>query len=74
LAAASGIVVRHGLPRRLAPLGAGLSHQALDAVAPNGLAGAVKRLAHPPLAVGAVVGLVDVADDAAQALVFDHAL
>ena len=56
VAAGSAIVVRHGLPRRLAPWMPCGAHQPLDVVAADALAGALQRLPHPAVAVGVVVG------------------
>ena len=72
-AAGSGVVVRHGLPRRLAPWIPLLAHQPLDPAAADLLAGAPQRLPHPPVAVGVVVGRVHLADPREQPLVLDAA-
>ena len=68
-AAGSGVVVRHGLPRPLGALDPVGAHQALDPVTPHRLDGPPERLPHPPVAVGVVVGRVQLADDAEQPLV-----
>ena len=60
-----------GLPRLAAPLGAldaMRAHQALHAAPRHLFTGAPKRLPHPPIAVGVVVGCVQLADDAKQPL------
>ena len=68
-----GVVVRHGLPRRLAPWML-RAHQTLDVVTADGLAGAPQRQPHLAIAVGVVVGGVQLADLAREPLVADHAL
>ena len=64
-------------PRLAAPLGAldGVRvHQALDVVAADGLAAALERQPHLPIAVGVVVQRVQLADAAQEPLVVDHAI
>jgi len=64
-----------GAPGLAAPLGAldpGFSHQPGYPAAPHLLVGALQGDPHPSVAVGAVVGLVDLGDAGAQALVLDH--
>jgi hypothetical protein len=63
-----------GPPRPPTPLRAHDSmgaHQALDAAARDVLAGAQQRLPHPPVAVGVVVGRVQLTDPLEQPLVLD---
>jgi hypothetical protein len=63
-----------GAPRLAAPLCA-LDvvgrHQPPDTIAADVLAGAAQRLPHAPVAVGAVVGLVQLRDAGEQPLVLD---
>ena len=73
MAFGSGIVVRHGLPRRLAPWMPCLAHQPLDLAARDVLAGPQQRLPHPAVAVGLEVGLVGLADARQQPLVLELA-
>jgi hypothetical protein len=63
-----------GAPRPPATLGANdpvHAHQPLDPAARDLLAGAQERLPHPPVAVGAVVGFMHLADASQQPLVLD---
>ena len=63
---------RRGPPRAPTPLGApdpGLAHQPLDLAARHPLPGTQQRLPRAPIAVGLVVGLVDLADHTQQPLV-----
>ena len=71
-ACTSGRVVRQGLPRRLAPWIPARPHQPLHSAARHLLAGTPKRLPHPPVTVGVVVGGVQFADPGEQALVLDR--
>jgi hypothetical protein len=50
-----------------------LAHQPLDAITTDAFAGAPQRLPHPAVAVGVVVGGVDLADAVQEALVAGHA-
>ena len=65
--------MRHGLPRRLAPWMPCGAHQALDVVSADALAGAPQRQPHLAIAVGVVVGGVQLADRPEQPLVSDRA-
>jgi hypothetical protein len=72
-----GGVGHRGPPGLAAPLGAldrGLAHQALDAVAPDLVAGPPQRLPRAPVAVGVVVGRMGRADELEQPLVLDAPL
>jgi len=65
-----------GAPPATATLGALdglLAHQALDPAAAHLFAGAAQRLPHAPVAIGAVGGLMHLADHARQPLVFHPA-
>jgi hypothetical protein len=53
-------------------LDAVLAHQPLDPVTADVLAGAQQRLPGPPVAVGAVVRLMDLTDPAEQPLVLQR--
>src|SRR5438445_3143665 len=61
-----------GLAAPLRTLDASRAHQPLHAAARYLLAGAAQRLPHPPVAVGVVVGRVQLADPAEQPLILDH--
>ena len=69
----SGFVVRQGLPRRLAPWIPACPHQPLHAAAADLLAWRAQGDPGAPVAVGAVVALVDLLDPGEQALVLDRA-
>ena len=74
----SGLGIGPRRPPRLAaslrPLDALAAHQPLHVPAPDELAGATQRLPRAPVAVGVVVGGVDLADALEQALVVDRPL
>src|SRR5207245_1861700 len=61
-----------GLAAPLRTLDASRAHQPLHAAARYLLAGAPQRLPHPPVAVGVVVGRVQLTDPAEQPLILDH--
>ena len=67
-------MVRHGLPRRLAPWMPLRAHQPPDVVAADRLAGPEQRLPGAPVAVGEVVGRVHLPDPLEQPLILDDSL
>jgi hypothetical protein len=71
-ASGSAFVVRHGLPRRLAPCRPFSRTKPLHTATAGLLAGTQQRLPHPSGAVCAVVVLVQIPDHAEQPLVLER--